>query len=199
MSVLNTKRIIPILAGLIILAAVILSLTHWHIPSRGNIPTTTSMTYPFTDSVTPADITNKQVRITTKYGDIVFALDGKNAPLAASSFVYLAKKNYFHGLLWHRVIPGFVAQGGDPTGTGTGGPGYQFTDEPVVGQYTAGTVAMANKGANTNGSQFFIILEDQPGLPKSYTIFGHVTSGMDVVKKIVQGDTMDTVVVQDAK
>jgi len=87
---------------------------------------------------------------------------------------------------FHRVVPGFVIQGGDPTGTGTCGPGYQFIDEKVTLPYTRGTVAMANAGANTNGSQFFIVLSDHPGLQPNYTIFGQVTSGMGAVDRIAR-------------
>jgi cyclophilin family peptidyl-prolyl cis-trans isomerase len=117
------------------------------------------------------------------------------APKTVSNFVYLASLGYFDGLTFHRVVPGFVVQGGDPSGNGTGGPGYKFEDEPVTLDYKEGTVAMANSGPDTNGSQFFICLEDQPTLPKSYTIFGQVTEGMDVVKKIGIGDRMNSVTV----
>jgi len=146
----------------------------------------------------PADqIHNKQARIVTNKGTIVFTLDDAQSPLAVSSFVYLANQGYFDGLTWHRVIADFVIQGGDPTGTGSGGPGYQFADEPVTGEYTEGTVAMANAGPNTNGSQFFICnADDTAKLAKSYSIFGHVTQGLDVVKAIVQGDRMTKVTIE---
>lgn len=191
--------------AIIIVAAAILGLSRYRLPAKNvHLPllssnTNAPMTYPFTGKVSTADITGKQVHITTPKGDIVFTLDAAQAPIAASSFFYLANQGYFNGLKWHRVVDGFVIQGGDPTGTGSGGPGYTFADEPVSGEYTAGTVAMANAGADTNGSQFFIVLADQPTLPKSYTIFGRVTTGMDVVKKIVQGDTMDKVTVEPAQ
>ena len=189
---------------ILLIAAIGVAVSGFKIPVRTVTSNTTNTSttmgpYPFTDKVTTSDITNKEARITTKYGDIVFSLDATQAPIAVSSFVYLAKQGYFDGLTWHRVVDHFVVQGGDPTGTGSGGPGYKFEDEPVTGSYTAGTVAMANAGPNTNGSQFFIVLEDQPTLPKSYTIFGHVTSGMDAVKKIVQGDKMDKVTIEDLK
>ena len=92
-------------------------------------------------------------------------------------------KSFYNNVVFHRVIKGFMIQGGDPTGTGTGGPGYQFADEPFTGEYTRGTVAMANSGPNTNGSQFFIMHADYP-LPKNYVIFGQVAKGLDVVDKI---------------
>ncbi len=147
--------------------------------------------------VLPKDqIENKKVVIKTSKGTIEFELYADKAPKTVSNFVYLANQKYYDGLLFHRVVPNFVIQGGDPTGTGSGGPGYQFEDEPVVGEYKAGTVAMANSGANTNGSQFFICLEDLPTLPKSYSLFGQVTVGMDVVQKIAQGDKMESIKIE---
>jgi peptidyl-prolyl cis-trans isomerase B (cyclophilin B) len=139
---------------------------------------------------------SRTVTISTPKGDIVIVVEANLAPVAAANFVALASCGYYNGVIFHRVVPGFVIQGGDgqyawsgdlqATSAGQGGPGYEFNDEPIVGDYTRGTVAMANSGANTNGSQFFIVVADQSGsLPKSYTIFGHVTSGMDVVDQIV--------------
>ena len=130
---------------------------------------------------------NKQYTATikTNYGDIVLQLFPKDAPLAVNNFVFLARQGFYNGVKFHRVVKGFVIQGGDPTGTGTGGPGYRFADEKVTKDYIAGTLAMANAGSDTNGSQFFITLTDLRGsLEKKYTIFGQVTSGFDVVQKI---------------
>ncbi len=144
-------------------------------------------------------IKNKKAVITTDKGVIEFELYGDKAPKSVSNFVYLAEEGYYNGLTFHRVVPGFVVQGGDPTGDGTGGPGYQFPDEAVVGDYLAGTVAMANAGPDTNGSQFFICLANQPSLPKDYNLFGQVTVGMDIVKKISMGDKMAKVEILDIK
>jgi cyclophilin family peptidyl-prolyl cis-trans isomerase len=144
-----------------------------------------------------AELRGKQARLSTSKGEIVFELLADEGPKAASNFIALARSGYYDGLTFHRVVPGFVIQGGDPDGNGTGGPGYQFEDEPVNLDYTAGIVAMANAGPNTNGSQFFIVLEDQPTLPKSYTIFGRVTAGMDVVRQIEVGDSMGQVIIED--
>ena len=119
----------------------------------------------------------------TDKGDIVIALDAAAVPKTVNNFVFLAEKHFYDNTIFHRVIKGFMIQGGDPTGTGTGGPGYHFADEPFTGAYSRGTVAMANAGPNTNGSQFFIMQADT-GLPQNYVIFGHVTSGMDVVDQI---------------
>ncbi len=147
----------------------------------------------------PSVLQNKKVVIQTKKGTIEFALDPE-ASMAASNFIYLTNNHFYDGLTFHRVVPGFVIQGGDPKGDGTGGPGYTFADE-LTGKekYTTGTVAMANAGPNTNGSQFFIMLQDHPELPPNYTIFGHVISGQDVVDKIAVGDKMDKVSIEPLK
>lgn len=141
----------------------------------------------------------KQAAITTGKGLIVFELLDREAPKTVSNFIALARSGFYDGLKFHRVEPGFVIQGGDPLGNGTGGPGYKFEDEPVRLDYEAGIVAMANSGPDTNGSQFFIVLEDQPSLPKNYTIFGRVTAGLDVVRLIRVGDAMDSVIIEDKK
>jgi len=126
--------------------------------------------------------------ISTEKGDIGVDIFTDGAPKAANNFLDLARKGFYDGVIFHRIVPGFVIQGGDPTGTGRGGPGYQFADEPFKGDYYRGTLAMANAGPNTNGSQFFICLADLAGnLPKKYTIFGQVTKGMDVVDAIAAG------------
>ncbi|MGH2506142.1 MAG: peptidylprolyl isomerase [Ktedonobacteraceae bacterium] len=127
------------------------------------------------------------VGLNTNRGLIVLELDPKNAPNTVNNFVYLAQHNFYDGLKFHRVVPGFVIQTGDPKGDGTGGPGYKFNDEPVKGNYTEGCVAMANSGANTNGSQFFVCTgNDSSTLQKQYNLFGHVTMGMNVAL-LVQG------------
>jgi cyclophilin family peptidyl-prolyl cis-trans isomerase len=138
------------------------------------------------------------VTIGTDRGDIVMDLDPALAPVTVNNFVVLARQGYYDGTTFHRVEPGFVIQGGDPDGTGRGGPGYKFEDEPVQGEYVAGAVAMANAGPNTNGSQFFICLNDlRGGLAKNYNLFGHVTSGMDAVLAVQRGDVMKTVTVTE--
>jgi cyclophilin family peptidyl-prolyl cis-trans isomerase len=119
----------------------------------------------------------------TSKGDIVIDLFETEAPRTVNNFVFLANQGYFANVPFHRVIKGFMVQTGDPTGTGRGGPGYRFSDEPVTREYVRGTVAMANAGANTNGSQFFIVHADYP-LPKNYTIFGIVVDGWDALDAI---------------
>jgi len=122
----------------------------------------------------------------TSHGTMVFALNPLAAPKTVNSFVFLARYHYFDGIVFHRIIPGFVLQGGDPTGTGTGGPGYKFADElPEAGKYQVGSLAMANAGPDTNGSQFFVISgPDGVRLPLLYSLFGEAVSGLDVVEKI---------------
>lgn len=129
--------------------------------------------------------TDYQATLHTNKGDIVIDLLEKEDPITVNNFVFLAEQGYYTNVPFHRVIKGFMIQTGDPTGTGTGGPGYKFQDEPVTRDYERGTVAMANAGPNTNGSQFFIVQADLRGkLQKNYTIFGEVTEGMDVVDAI---------------
>lgn len=136
----------------------------------------------------------KMITIDTNYGKIVIETYESDAPNTVKNFVTLANKGYYNGLTFHRVIKGFMIQGGDPNGNGTGGPGYQFADElnPATDSYKAGykrgVVAMANAGPNTNGSQFFIMHKDYP-LPNAYTIFGKVVSGIEVVDKIAEVQT----------
>ena len=123
--------------------------------------------------------------IDTSCGKITVDLDAKGAPKTVNNFVFLAQKHFFDGLTWHRVVQGFVIQGGDPQGTGSGGPGYQFEDELPKDGYKLGSLAMANSGPNTNGSQFFIVTgAGGTSLPNSYSRFGTVTGGIDVAQKL---------------
>jgi peptidylprolyl isomerase/peptidyl-prolyl cis-trans isomerase B (cyclophilin B) len=120
----------------------------------------------------------------TNFGTLTIDLFADRAPITVNNFVFLALYHYYDGIIFHRIIPGFVVQGGDPTGTGTGGPGYRFRDElPESGEYQLGTLAMANAGPNTNGSQFFIVSgASGTQLPPAYSIFGKVSEGIDVVE-----------------
>lgn len=157
-------------------------------------PMSGASTYSF-PGVLPESETNVKVKIKTSKGDIVVQLLPKEGPNAASNFVYLIKQKFYDGLTFHRYEPGFVIQGGDPIGNGTGGPGYRFADDKVNLSYDRGIVAMANAGANTNGSQFFIMLDNVP-LPPSYSVFGRVVEGMDTVDKIRVGDVMSSVTIE---
>ena len=138
------------------------------------------------------ELKNKVALIKTAKGDIQIELFGEEAPKAVSNFIFLSKQGFYDRLTFHRREEGFVIQGGDPNGDGTGSPGYEFEDETVTRNYDRGIVAMANSGPNTNGSQFFIMLATND-LPKKYTIFGKVISGIDVVDKIKIGDVMEKV------
>ncbi len=194
-----------IIWGLLI-AIVILAIIHWYTVSR---PTSVFNAYGTDDfaasttvPVTPAPATSTPstnttstknfmhtVTLQTNKGTIVFETYDADAPKTVANFMTLANKGFYNNLTFHRVIPGFMIQGGDPVGDGTGGPGYKFADEfdantpSYKAGYVRGTVAMANSGPNTNGSQFFIMQADNP-LPHNYTIFGKVISGMDVVDAI---------------
>ena len=126
----------------------------------------------------------------TSLGTIVIALDAINAPLSVNNFVVLAAQHYYDGVIFHRINSGFMCQGGDPTGTGRGGPGYRFNDEPVKQRYQLGSVAMANAGPNTNGSQFFLISGGSGvNLPPQYNHFGQIVKGMDVLEAMQKVDT----------
>ena len=136
--------------------------------------------------------------ITTTKGDIEVTLFPAEAPLTVANFVNLAQRGYYDGLRFHRVIANFMIQGGDPTGTGSGGPGYRFADEfsPSRRHDSAGTLSMANSGPSTNGSQFFITHGPTPHLDDIHSIFGKVASGQDVVDAIAQDDVMTTIVIE---
>ena len=139
-----------------------------------------------------------EVTIATDKGDIVLELDPQLAPNTVNNFVALARQGFYDNVTFHRVVPEFVIQGGDPEGSGRGGPGYRFADEPVQGEYTHGAVAMANAGPDTNGSQFFICIDDcTRKLDKAYNLFGHVTDGMDVALATQVGDVMESVVIEE--
>ena len=197
------KNVIWVVGGLIVIIAVIFLISSKRevendtmIPSPISEPansmtdesTSSAENLPFT-LLASDNINGKKIRISTEKGDVVVELYG-DSPLASSNFIHLAEKEFYNGLTFHRREEGFVIQGGDPDGDGTGGPGYSFADEPVSRSYNRGIVAMANSGPNTNGSQFFIMLKDAPQLPKQYTIFGNVIKGLDVVDKIKVGDKM---------
>jgi len=139
-----------------------------------------------------------EATISTDRGDIVLELDPKLAPNSVNNFVALARKGYYDGLTFHRVVPEFVIQGGCPQGSGTGGPGYKFADEPVKGEYTHGAVAMANAGPDTNGSQFFICIDDcTRKLDKAYNLFGYVTSGLEHADAVQRGEKMNSVTIAE--
>lgn len=142
------------------------------------------------------------IRVTmhTSRGDIALTLHADKAPVTAASFLNLATRGFYNGIKFHRVIPNFMIQGGDPTGTGSGGPGYRFEDEihPSLKHDRAGILSMANAGPRTNGSQFFITHEPTPWLDGKHAVFGEVTAGQDVVNAVRQGDTIDSIEILDS-
>lgn len=166
-------------------------------PQPSELPLTRNKTLAQFPGVLTADVLqNKKAVFLTNKGNFEVEIF-PDVPLASSNFLILAANGFYDGLKFHRVEANFVVQGGDPLGDGTGGPGYSFQDEAVTREYNKGIVAMANAGPNTNGSQFFIMLEDHLELPKKYTIFGKVLPGMEVVEKLMVGDIMQRVIVQN--
>lgn len=164
-------------------------------PQSSELPLVKNKKLPqFPGVLKPEVLQNKKAIIQTAKGIIQLQIYPE-ASMAASNFMILSANGFYDGLTFHRVED-WVAQGGDPEGTGRGGPGYQFPDEPVKKDYTKGIVAMANSGPNTNGSQFFILKKDTP-LPPNYTIFAVVISGQEVVDQLVIGDVMQKVLIQE--
>jgi cyclophilin family peptidyl-prolyl cis-trans isomerase len=153
--------------------------------AAGAAPSTSGKQWPAPPAMAIDQNKSYTALIKTNQGDITVALNAKDAPLTVNNFVFLARERFYDGVIFHRVLPGFMIQGGDPTGTGTGGPGYKFADEPIKTKYEIGSIAMANSGPNTNGSQFFICEgQNCTTLPASYNHFGKVTAGQEVVTKI---------------
>lgn len=135
--------------------------------------------------------------IETAKGNLVLELFAAETPITVNNFVCLARDGFYDGVTFHRVIPGFMAQGGDPTGTGAGGPGYNFDDEFSQKKHETGTLSMANAGPGTNGSQFFITYAPQPHLNGHHSVFGQLTEGMDVLKNLTNGDVMTKVTIEE--
>ena len=184
-----SKQIISVLALVVIVA---LAFMFW--PRQAVAPQPEIASSVAASSTQPDVKKMHTATIETNKGTIKIELFANDAPKTVENFEKLAGKGFYDGIIFHRVISGFMVQGGDPTGTGTGGPGYKFADElnPATDSYkrgyVRGTVAMANSGPNTNGSQFFIMHKDYP-LPNSYTIFGRVIEGLDVVDAIAAVET----------
>jgi peptidyl-prolyl cis-trans isomerase B (cyclophilin B) len=135
--------------------------------------------------------------IETQKGDLVLELFASDVPRTVNNFVFLAREGFYDGTSFHRVIPGFMAQGGDPTGTGTGGPGYAFADEFTGHTHVTGALSMANAGPNTSGSQFFITYSPQHHLDGKHSVFGQLMEGMDVLEVIEQGDAIIRITIED--
>jgi len=188
--VIAPRRLFVATIGLTLLVAACSSSGASPLPSSSVEPSTGSAACPTSQpEPLPAGET-RTVSVETDKGTFAVKVDGNLSPIAAGNFVALAECGYYDGVVFHRVVPGFVIQGGDPTGTGSGGPGYQFQDEFTSLKHDTGVISMANAGPGTNGSQFFITFAPQPHLDGKHTVFGRVTSGMDAVNAIRQGDTI---------
>jgi len=135
--------------------------------------------------------------IETEKGNMALELFASDAPATVNNFVFLAREGFYDGTTFHRVIPGFMAQGGDPTGTGSGGPGYRFADEFTKHTHVSGALSMANAGPNTNGSQFFITYAPQNHLDGKHSVFGQLVDGTDVLEAVKQGDTITRIVIEE--
>jgi len=144
--------------------------------------------------------TSKQytAKIETEKGSLVLELFANDVPATVNNFVFLAREGFYDNTTFHRVIPDFMAQGGDPTGTGSGGPGYKFADEFTKRAHVAGALSMANSGPNTNGSQFFITYTPQPHLDRKHSVFGQLTLGMEVLKALENGDAIKTITIEES-
>jgi len=144
--------------------------------------------------------TSKQYTATieTEKGIIVLELFASDVPVTVNNFVFLAREGFYDNTTFHRVIPDFMAQGGDPTGTGTGGPGYKFADEFTKHTHVAGALSMANSGPNTNGSQFFITYTPQPHLDRKHSVFGQLSLGTKVLKSLKNGDTIVLITIEES-
>lgn len=190
--------------GLILIVVVVVALiAYWFLAPESSPESDLSLTNEVatTSDKSPNNVINNQIKnmshtitLKTNAGEIHFTTYDADAPKTVTNFITLARQGFYNGLIFHRVIDGFMIQGGDPTGTGLGGPGYTFADElnPLTDSYrqgyVAGVVAMANAGPNTNGSQFFIMVADTP-LPNDYTIFGKVTAGLEIAQNISKTKT----------
>lgn len=195
-------HIMMIIAAIVIIAAVVLTLGLTGVIKMPAQDSQSSIDPKNLKSPVPIilDFSKKySATIKTEKGDIECELFANDAPVTVNSFVSLSKQGFYNGVTFHRVIkdPPFVIQGGDPTGTGAGGPGYKFQDEINRHKNITGALSMANAGSDTNGSQFFICLAPQPHLDTKHTVFGQVVKGMDVVSQIEQGDKMIEVIITE--
>ena len=190
------------IAGSIIIGAILFSVScAGEAPEPTPTPEPTPAPKPKTYSAPPPMTidTSKQyiATIETAKGDLVLELFASDVPITVNNFVFLAREGFYDGTTFHRIIPDFMAQGGDPTGKGTGNPGYSFPDEFTAHKHVTGTLSMANSGPDTNGCQFFITYAPQPHLDGKHSVFGQLIEGMDVLKKLEDGDVMKRVIIEE--
>jgi len=190
----NKAIMVPVVAGVVLIGLVLTLIMTGVIKMASQQPKSYNSPIPMT-----IDVNKKYTAlIKTAKGDLVLELYPQDAPVTVNNFVSPARKGFYNGLTFQRVIPDFMAQGGDPNGNGTGGPGYTFQDEFSSRTHQAGSLSMANSGPNTNGSQFFICYTPQPHLNGKHTVFGQLTQGMEVLKKLVNGDKMIEVTITES-
>jgi cyclophilin family peptidyl-prolyl cis-trans isomerase len=195
MGSLSTRK--KLLIGLGVAAVIVLIVVIARMPTheRENGPLPHPRTYPAPPAMTIDTSKQYTAIIETEKGNLVLELFAADAPVTVNNFVFLARDGFYDGLTFHRVIPGFVAQGGCPIGDGTGDPGYQFDDEFSQRTHVAGALSMANSGPDTNGSQFFITYTPQHHLDGRHSVFGQLIEGMDVLKSLVPGDVITRIII----
>jgi len=182
----------------IILVLVALSAVSCGGPAPEPAPTPKPKTYSAPPPMTIDTSKQYTAIIETEKGNLVLKLFAKDVPIPVNNFVFLDRDGFYDGTTFHRVIAGFMAQGGDPTGTGRGGPGYKFDDEFTEHTHVAGALSMANSGPNTNGCQFFITYTPQHGLDGKHSVFGQLIEGMDVLEKLENGDIITRIVIEES-
>lgn len=178
-------------AGTLLITALLL------VSCGGNEPVSKPKTYSEPPKMTIDPAKRYTATIETDTGNLVLELFAKDAPVTVNNFVFLSRDGFYNSTTFHRVIPDFMAQGGDPTGTGRGGPGYSFKDEFSQRKHGIGTLSMANAGPNTNGSQFFITYAPQPHLDGRHAVFGQLTAGTDVLKKVQNGTLIRKITIKE--
>jgi len=191
------------MAGIILIGvALLLASCAGQAPEPAPAPQPAPSPKPKTYSAPPPMVidTSKKYTATieTDKGNLVLELFASDVPMTVNNFVFLAREGFYDGTTFHRVIPDFMAQGGDPTGTGRGGPGYSFPDEFTEHTHVVGALSMANSGPDTNGCQFFITYTPQHGLDGKHSVFGQLVQGMDVLEKIKNGDVMKRVIIKES-
>ena len=187
------KRLLPVITTLLVLVPGVISCASSAEPEAAPpeaevVPAPELKTYSAPPSMMIDTHSEYIATIETEKGDIVVELFASDVPTTVNNFVFLAREGFYNGTTFHRVIPGFMAQGGDPTGTGRGNPGYAFADEFTEHAHVAGALSMANSGPNTNGSQFFITYAPQHGLDGKHSVFGQVIEGFDVLQSLTPRD-----------
>ncbi|MFC1988756.1 peptidylprolyl isomerase [Chloroflexota bacterium] len=184
------------IAGAILVLVALLSVS-CATESSETAPVKEIMTYAAPPQMTIDTSKQYTATIKTEKGDLVLELFAGDVPVTVNNFVFLAREGFYDGGTFHRIIPDFMAQGGDPTGTGSGGPGYKFADEFTSHTHVTGSLSMANAGPNTNGSQFFITYAPQPHLDNHHSVFGQLTDGMDVLMSLKNGDSIVLITIEE--